>query len=252
MALSFHFENNLRLTSPGQEPQVEDVEKAEKYPRVCVLVDANRLTQVIRNVISNALKFTKVGGSVEVTLRLDSDTFEKKADNVVKGQNNGKEYARVGTARVCVKDDGIGMTADQLKQLYGEGVQFDANKLQKGGGSGLGLWVSKGIVESHGGRICAESDGHEKGCIFTIHLPLVESDHSMHSYTANTMDHSMNASGHQSPPESIPDRGSYHMLVTEDVSSLDSWCGGAIVLRSISRDSNLKLCIFFIFRLVCP
>jgi CheY-like chemotaxis protein len=220
VALTFGYENNLKIDSDEEAMHGVDVEKAQKYPNVCVLADSSRLTQVIRNVISNALKFTKTGGCVEVTLILDSDTSEKQVKDSVKGKD-GEEYGRVGTACVSVKDDGIGMTADQLGQLYGEGVQFDANKLQKGGGSGLGLWVSKGIVESHGGRICAESDGHEKGCIFTIHLPLVKSDHSMHhSYhhtsSSTVFDHSTNYAVFQGVPESAPEPRAYHMLVAED------------------------------------
>lgn len=81
------------------------------------------------------------------------------------------ENPRAGTIQIRVKDSGIGLTQDQLKQLFGEGVQFDANKLQHGGGFGLGLAITKGIIEQHSGTIKAESDGPGCGTAFVIDLP---------------------------------------------------------------------------------
>ena len=74
--------------------------------------------------------------------------------------------------------------------LFGEGVQFDANKLQHGRGSGLGLNIAKGIVEQHSGTISAYSQGHGYGTTLTIELPLFvfESgdDTTAHDDTCNT------------------------------------------------------------------
>jgi len=87
-----------------------------------------------------------------------------------------------------------GLSVENLKLLFKEGVQFNANKLQAGGGSGLGLFIAKGasnlfvlsyldevalfemkgIVELHGGTISASSLGLGKGATFTIQLPVVE------------------------------------------------------------------------------
>jgi CheY-like chemotaxis protein len=64
------------------------------------------------------------------------------------------------------------MTKDQLKLLFNHGVQFNANKLQGGGGSGLGLYISKAIVEQHGGSIKAASNGPGLGATFTVELPV--------------------------------------------------------------------------------
>ena len=64
------------------------------------------------------------------------------------------------------------MTQDQLSQLFQEGVQFDVNKLQHGGGSGLGLYITKGLIEQHGGKISVHSDGPNLGTTFTFELPL--------------------------------------------------------------------------------
>jgi CheY-like chemotaxis protein len=78
----------------------------------------------------------------------------------------------LGIARVLVKDYGPGLSDEELNNLFGEGVQFNPNRLQAGQGSGLGLWISKGIVERHGGLISATSAGHDMGSLFSVELPL--------------------------------------------------------------------------------
>jgi CheY-like chemotaxis protein len=77
-----------------------------------------------------------------------------------------------GTVRIAVKDSGAGLSPQQLSEICAEGVQFNANELQAGQGSGLGLFISKGIVEQHGGRLVVTSEGLGKGVTFTAELPL--------------------------------------------------------------------------------
>jgi CheY-like chemotaxis protein len=73
---------------------------------------------------------------------------------------------------IAVKDSGAGLSPQQLSEICAEGVQFNANELQAGQGSGLGLFISKGIIEQHGGKLFVESDGLGKGVTFTAELPL--------------------------------------------------------------------------------
>ena len=80
-------------------------------------------------------------------------------------------YERAGSIVIAITDTSAGMTEEQLMNMFGEGVQFNANKLQAGGGSGLGLFITKGLVEQHGGRIWASSEGLGKGTTFAIELP---------------------------------------------------------------------------------
>lgn len=82
--------------------------------------------------------------------------------------------SRQGSIRISVKDNGAGLSEEQLSRVFVEGVQFDANKLQAGGGSGLGLFITKGLVERHGGVIGVASDGLGCGATFTIEFPLYE------------------------------------------------------------------------------
>lgn len=83
---------------------------------------------------------------------------------------------RAGSLKIIVKDTGAGLTAHQLSKIFGEGVQFDANKLQGGKGSGLGLFISQNIAKQHGGRLSVGSDGPGEGCEFTLELPLIEDE----------------------------------------------------------------------------
>jgi hypothetical protein len=74
--------------------------------------------------------------------------------------------------RIEVTDTGVGISSEDQKKLFGQYVQFSAGMLQKGMGSGLGLWISKGIVELHGGKIGAFSEGEGCGSTFFVELPL--------------------------------------------------------------------------------
>ena len=80
-----------------------------------------------------------------------------------------------GVVRISVKDSGAGLAPRDLARLFQEGVQINANKLQGGGGSGFGLFITKGIVTQHnGGRIWCESKGEGTGCAFLVELPVVD------------------------------------------------------------------------------
>lgn len=83
---------------------------------------------------------------------------------------------KVGILRIQVADTGAGMTPDQLDQLFHDGVQFNVNQLQAGQGSGLGLFITKGILEQHGGSLSAASEGLKRGATFTAKLPIYKTD----------------------------------------------------------------------------
>ena len=81
---------------------------------------------------------------------------------------------RAGSIVLEVTDSGVGMTAKQLAKVFEEGTQFNVNRLQAGGGSGLGLCISKSIIERHNGTIIAKSPGLGHGCTFRVELPLYD------------------------------------------------------------------------------
>jgi putative addiction module CopG family antidote len=115
-----------------------------------VFGDANRLQQVVCNLLINAVKFTPSGGRVEIWLQ------------------------SVGTdALVQVKDTGIGIRTDFLPYIFDRFRQADASTTRTYGGLGLGLAIVRHLVEMHGGTVQADSPGIGKGATFTVRLPLI-------------------------------------------------------------------------------
>jgi histidine kinase len=123
--------------------------EADVTGRMPVKADAQRLTQVLFNFLTNALKFTPEGGRVRVVARADA------------------EQAEVG-----VHDSGRGLTQREIDQLFKPFSQVHDPKETKEKGTGLGLYICKGIVEEHGGRVWVESDGRGKGSRFAFSVPL--------------------------------------------------------------------------------
>ena len=122
------------------------------FPEECLVKgDPNRLRQVIWNLLSNAIKFTQRGGGVNIHL----DCVEQ-------------------TARLTVSDTGDGISAEFLPYVFDRFRQAEASISRKQGGLGLGLAVVRHLVELHGGRITAESEGLGKGSAFTVDLPLAQ------------------------------------------------------------------------------
>jgi PAS domain S-box-containing protein len=112
--------------------------------------DAERLQQVIWNLLSNSVKFTPSGGSI--TIRADQP------------QRNA--------ARISVTDTGQGISRKLLPVIFERFRQGDSSTTRAYGGLGLGLAIVKNIVELHGGSVAAESGGEGRGATFTITLPV--------------------------------------------------------------------------------
>lgn len=87
-------------------------------------------------------------------------------------------FTKEGSIKVSVRDTGAGISEENQKLLFKEGLQFHANQLQAGGGSGLGLWISKGVVVLHGGSLTALSEGEGCGSEFILEIPAGEVDPS--------------------------------------------------------------------------
>lgn len=161
-----------------------------------VMGDEIKLGQVIRNLVSNALKFSPANGQVSISgivhhssLRLIFSVvhFEPQQAPVPTSRRPwnhttlfesgsvstepGPEI--VGYLTISVTDSGPGLSIEQQQQLFREGVQFNPNELQGGQGSGLGLWIAREIVSQHGGTIAASSEGLSKGATFSVSLPMI-------------------------------------------------------------------------------
>lgn len=140
-----------------------------------VIGDTIRIAQVIRNLVSNAIKFTPERGHVQIKTRIleasSSDKDKTETFELVNSFENHTFEPR-GAIQFDVIDSGAGMTEEQLNDLFGQGVQFNVTQLQAGQGSGLGLYIAKGLVEQHGGRLMATSPGLGLGTCFRVILPL--------------------------------------------------------------------------------
>ena len=96
----------------------------------------------------------------------------KSSKSFVLANDTKANYQFQGNLTVAVTDSGAGMSKEQVENLFQDGVQFNVNELQAGSGSGLGLFIAKGIVEQHGGLLTASSEGLGHGTTFTVTLPL--------------------------------------------------------------------------------
>jgi len=125
-----------------------------------LFADEAKFKQVMYNLLSNAIKFTPDGGKVVVTAATSSDS--NSAD---------------GFLRVAVKDTGIGIKVNDQERVFREFEQVDSSYGRQQQGTGLGLALTKRLVEMHGGRIWVDSEGIEgKGSTFTFLLPLPKAE----------------------------------------------------------------------------
>lgn len=118
-----------------------------------VIVDPDRMQEVLANLLENALRHTPTGGHVELSAR-----------SVAEG------------VAITVKDSGDGIAAEHLPRVFERFYRVDGGRSRGVGGSGIGLAIARALVEAHGGRIRAESAGTGKGARFVVTLPARGSD----------------------------------------------------------------------------
>jgi len=126
--------------------------------------DPSRLQQVVWNLLSNAIKFTPAGGHVSLLVdEIRAVTGEARAS-----------AARVGDARIVVRDDGRGIDSNFVPFIFDRFRQVDSTSKRAYGGLGLGLAIVRHLVDLHGGTIAVESAGEGQGATFTVTLPRAE------------------------------------------------------------------------------
>ncbi len=129
-----------------------------------VLVDADKVHQILSNLIGNAVKFSRTGGSVHLTATRAPIRRPFEAETLF-----GEEEA--DAIRVSVRDTGGGIPAEQLERIFEAFYQVDSSSTREYGGAGLGLSIVKNLVTAHGGEVWAESVVGEGTCFhFTIPL----------------------------------------------------------------------------------
>jgi signal transduction histidine kinase len=116
-------------------------------------IDKLRYEELMNNLLNNSVKYSKESGNININSKYDDDFVT-----------------------ISIIDDGIGMTDKQIKHMFDEFYKADESR-HDFDSSGLGLSISKKIVEKHGGRIWAESEGVGKGSTFHFTIPYKKSDH---------------------------------------------------------------------------
>ncbi len=118
---------------------------------VWVDADETRIEQILSNLLANALKYTAAGGDLAVRVKPDGDA-----------------------AILQVADSGVGIPPNLLERVFDLFVQGDGGLDRRQGGLGIGLTLVRRLVELHGGRVEAASDGPGRGSVFTVRLPRIE------------------------------------------------------------------------------
>ena len=138
------------------EKNVKVILNFKKNIPTTVYADEPRLQQVINNLLSNSIHFTN-NGSVLITV------YKAQVDTNVENERQDEE-----SIVVEIKDSGSGINAEMLPRL------FEKFATRSGSGTGLGLYISKSIIDSHGGKIWAYNNKDGVGATFTFTLPVRE------------------------------------------------------------------------------
>jgi PAS domain S-box-containing protein len=139
----------LEISRPLVERGRHDLHMALADEPLPVDGDGVRLAQVFSNLLNNAAKYTDDGGRIEIEAR--------------------REGASV---HVSIRDNGIGIAADQLPRLFEMFAQIDPTQARRHGGLGIGLSLAQRLVQMHGGTLQAASEGRGRGSVFSVRLPL--------------------------------------------------------------------------------
>ena len=150
---------NVMLMGKAKEKNLELTFKHEEDIPDVLLGDTTRLTQIIINLVGNAIKFTQKG-SVEVNVKV----LKNKPNNL--NENTWLEFS--------VEDTGIGIPPDKIKNIFERFCQAESHTTRKYGGTGLGLSIAKQLIELQGGNLSVKSTFKE-GSIFTFSIPYKKS-----------------------------------------------------------------------------
>ena len=125
--------------------------------------DERKLRQILYNLLSNAVKFTPENGNISLTAKRICN-----GDKLVQDLPNSE----TDFVHISVEDNGIGLKKKDLERIFNPFEQVDGSASKQFQGTGLGLSLTKRLVELHGGKIWADSAGEGKGATFTFNIPV--------------------------------------------------------------------------------
>lgn len=141
--------DSIEACAAAIDARQHDVAIESSGASLVVRGDLRRLTQVFTNLLANSIKYTPPAGHIRIALGVEE-----------------------GMAVVEVRDDGVGITAEELPHIFDLYSQSPAHRNQADGGLGIGLAIVRSIVRLHGGVVNARSEGPDRGSTFTVRLPL--------------------------------------------------------------------------------
>jgi len=154
--------DGVEIASPLLEGRRQHLDVQVPSKGFPIVGDRDRIAQIISNLLTNAAKYSERGSTVRITA------------------------SRVGTsARLVVKDEGVGIPAEILERIFEPFVQQPQSSERSSGGLGLGLAIVRSLVELHGGSVSATSAGPGKGSEFVIELPLAPPADFVHELRSN-------------------------------------------------------------------
>ena len=173
---AFHLREALEAALHIFRPQAEAKQQALRlevaYELSAITADPLRVRQILYNLLSNAVKFTPAGGAITVTAKMVSSSEFGVSSSQPETRNPKPETASASEfVEIAVRDTGIGIKPDDLPKLFQLFTQLEQTLTKSAQGTGLGLALTKHLVELHGGTIWAESAGEGRGSTFTIWLP---------------------------------------------------------------------------------
>ena len=139
---------------------------SEKLPEIHI--DPGLMKQVVHNLLTNAVRYSPEGGcEIVVTLGLTEDQRKGSASEI-----SVQDQRQRSAALISVKDNGIGIPKENQHKVFDKFFRTATAKEKEKGGTGLGLYLAKMIVEDHGGKIWFESAGEGQGTTFYVIIPL--------------------------------------------------------------------------------
>jgi two-component system sensor histidine kinase BaeS len=147
--LSMLIETTIKRLTPNAHAKRISLTSSLPHDLPRLLADEDRLGQVLLNLVANAIQYTPEGGAVTISVERNNDTLQ-----------------------VTVADTGVGIPPEHLANIFTRFYRVDKSRSRaSGGGSGIGLTIARHLVEAHGGKIWAESEGEGKGSRFVFTLP---------------------------------------------------------------------------------
>jgi two-component system CheB/CheR fusion protein len=197
-------EHSLQTCAAGMVAKRQWLVKELEPEDLCVWADTARLTQVFWNLLSNAVKFTPEGGSITVRTRASADRSQLVVE---------------------IADSGIGIEEGELEHIFDAFHQGRVGITRRFGGLGLGLAITRAIVELHGGAITASSGGRDHGSCFTVWLPAAQKLGTAAPAAGQ---------GRGEAAQNAPVRRALHILLVED--HADTAAAMADLLRAVGNE----------------